>query len=105
MSLMIISVYWPALGILISTSSMCFSILMIPILAMFYNSITNNHLSLADRSTIFLPVSSFQHLHSRGKVKSRIMNKVVASTMIAIILIIQFIVLKELYTIYPTDLW
>ncbi len=76
---------------------------MIPSLAMLYNSITNHHLSLADRSTIFLPVSPFQCINSREKVKSRIKNKVVVSTMIGINLTIQFIVMRIRFPSIPTD--
>ena len=103
MSIMIISLSW-SFGILVSTSIICFCILTIPSLAMLYNSVTNNHCLLADRSTIFLPVSPFQHLHSREKVKSRIINKVVASTMIVIILTVEFIPFRYISPLSPTYL-
>ena len=109
-SLIVFSLSWK-FGVFIVTSSLCLMVFIIPTLATLYNGKQECHHNLADRSFLFIPVPSFHQnkFPETNFVKncqmSRIKNKAIACILIVLVVLLQYLITKEVIPFLPPDLW
>ncbi len=108
-TIIVFSLNWKY-GVLISTTSICFVLFTLPALALLYNKHTRHQTSLADRSTIFMPIPSFKLVESPNKntdriILSRMHNKFVVSVLILVVVTLQILNWQEVIHFIDADLW
>ena len=109
-SLIVFSLSWK-FGVFVVTSYLSLMVFIIPTLATLYNGKQERNHNLADRSFLFIPVPSFHQNDFLDKnfvencQKSRIKNKVIACILIVLVVLLQYLITKEVIPFLPPDLW
>ncbi len=109
-SIIVFSLSWK-FGVFTITTSMCLIVFIIPSLATLYNRKQECDHKLADRSFLFIPVPSFNQNNFPEKnlvencQMSRIKNKVIVCILILLVVLLQYLITKEVIPFLPPDLW
>ncbi len=112
-SIIIFSLSWK-FGVFIVTTFMCIIVFIIPSLATLYNEVQGCNHNLADRAFLFIPVPSFHQKdfledHKKDSEeniqKSRIKNKAIICILVVLVVLLQYLITKEVIPFLPPDLW